>query len=371
MQSPLSDNPGIAIAVRVLQVSKQLRRHPSIGYLMAVLNIGLAGGLQWLAQDAYAGAPFLTIYPAVILTSLVGGLGPGFVAAALAGALQWGLFIPVLHWFALASYALDATLAVLLIVFINKTLDVLLVNIDQEQQAKQHQHLLAAELHHRIQNLLTVIQAVIRFSLPGEGTVEASTVKQRLMARLQSMSATNQAITNSMGDGVRLIDLIRDEIHGFESRFEICGAAGLILGPQMTQHLSLILHELVTNALKHGALSVAKGRVSLQLDWKPPLLTFAWQEHDGPPVAPVASAGFGSRILGTFARGFCEDVEACYSRGGLRYVLQIKSDQIGCPEPLPFAPAAPALARATKPDIGEAYASRPQLGEPRRAGVAR
>ena len=309
---------------------------------MAFVSVGLAGGLQWLAQDQYAGAPFLTIYPAVILTSLVGGLGPGFLSAAL----QWGLFIPVLHWFALASYAFDATVAVLLIAFINRTLNLLLINIDQEKRAKQHQYLLAAELNHRIQNLLTVIQAVIRFSLPGDGMVQASAVQQQLMDRLQSMSATNRAITDSIGDGVRLTDLIDGEIRGFESQFEITDAAGLVLGPQMTQNLSLILHELVTNALKHGALSVAKGRISLRLEWNSEQLVLSWEERDGPPVLPAASSGFGSRILGTFARSFCRSVDACYRESGLRYVLQIDSDQIRHAEPVPgssavLTPAAP------------------------------
>ena len=329
---------------------------------MAFVSMGLAGGLQWLAQDQYAGAPFLTIYPAVILTTLVGGLGPGFLSAALAAALQWGLFIPTLHWFALASYAIDATVAVLLIAFINRTLNLLLINIDQEKRAKQHQYPLAAELNHRIQNLLTVIQAVIRFSLPGDGMVQASAVQQRLMDRLQSMSATNRAITDSMGDGVRLAHLIDGEIHGFESQFEISGAAGLLLGPQMTQNLSLILHELVTNALKHGALSVANGRVSLRLEWSSTQLTFSWEERDGPPVLPVASSGFGSRILGTFAKSFCRSVEACYGENGLRYVLQINSDQIRRAEPVAVTPAAPARA-APRANVSEARPPRSWLGQ--------
>jgi two-component sensor histidine kinase len=246
----------------------------------------------------------LTIYPAVILTTLVGGLGPGLLSAVLAGASQWGWFIPTLRWFAVASYAFDATVCVLLIVFINQSLDLLVVNIDQEKRAKQHQYLLATELHHRIQNLLTVVQAVIRFSLPGDAMVQSSAIKQRLMDRLQSMSAANRAITDSMGDGVRFTNLMADEIRGFESRFETSGANGLVLGPQMTQNFSLIVHELLTNALKHGALSVPRGRVSLQLDWASPVLTFTWQEHDGPPVAPPSSSGFGSRILQTFAKSF-------------------------------------------------------------------
>ena len=62
-----------------------------------------------------------------------------------------------------------------------------------------------------------MIQAIIRFILPGDGLIQQSVIKQRLMDRLQSMSATNRVITDSMGDGVRLIDLIKSGIHGFES----------------------------------------------------------------------------------------------------------------------------------------------------------
>jgi HWE histidine kinase len=208
MQPSLFGRPGVSAAIRILQISKQLRENPGLGYATAFISVGVASGLQWLAQDQYAGSPFLTIYPAVIVTALVGGTGAGFLAAALAGGSQWGFFIPTFHWIAFLSYAFDATVCVMLIDFINRTLDILLINIDREKQAKQHQYLLAKELHHRIQNLFTVIQAVIRFSLPGEGMVRESAVKQRLMDRLQSMSATNRAITDSMGDGVRLNDLI-------------------------------------------------------------------------------------------------------------------------------------------------------------------
>jgi hypothetical protein len=250
MRQSLVNKSGTATAVRILQISRLLRQQPIVGYATALVAIGLATLVQWLGRGQYDDAAFLTIYPAVILTTLVGGLGAGFLSALVAGLSQWGLFIPTLHWLAVTSYTLDATVCVLLIVFINRTLDLLLSDIDQEKQAKQNQFLLAAELHHRIQNLFTVIQAIIRFSLPGEKMVQQSEIKERLMDRLQSMSATNRAITDSMGDGVRLLDLIKGGITGFESQFEISGAPGLVLGPQMTQNFSLILHELLTNALK-------------------------------------------------------------------------------------------------------------------------
>jgi two-component sensor histidine kinase len=333
MRGSSFNQAGMAAAIRILQLSKRLRQHPLLGYATAIGSVGLACLLQWTFESAYGGAPFLTIYPAVILTTLIGGLGAGALSAILAGLSQWAYFIPQLHWFAVLTYVFDATVAVSLIVFINRTLDLLVAGIDLEKQAKQHQYLLATELHHRIQNLFTVIQAVIRFSLPGDGAIAKSVIKERLMDRLQAMSATNRAITDSMGGGIRLIDLLNSTIRGFESRVAVVGNPGLVLGPQMAQNFSLILHELLTNALKYGALSVPDGRVNLQLDWTSFVLTFVWQESGGPKVATPGSSGFGSRILGDFAKSFCRNVEANYAPEGFRYTLQIQSDQNRFAEP--------------------------------------
>jgi two-component sensor histidine kinase len=335
MQRSPFNKTGAAAAVHILRTAKELRQYPILGYAMAFVTVGLATLLQWAAQSQYAGSPFLTIYPAVILAALIGGRGPGFLAAVLSGGSQWGLFIPRLHWLAVISYAFDATVCVMLIDYINRTLDLLLEHVEREKQAKQHQYILAKELHHRIQNLFTVIQGVVRFSLPGDGLVHAAAVRDRLMDRLQSMSAANRAITDSMGDGVRLLDLIVGEIDGFQSRFEITGGSSLVLSAQMTQDLSLILHELVTNALKYGALSVPHGRVGLRLEWTDGVLTFAWQERNGPTVVQPRGSGFGSRILGTFARGFCRNIETGYDPSGLRYTLEIESEHIRCAEPAP------------------------------------
>jgi two-component sensor histidine kinase len=163
--------------------------------------------------------------------------------------------------------------------------------------------------------------------------VQASAVRQRLIDRLQSMSAANRAITDSMGDGVRLIDLIGGEIRGFESRFELRGAAGLVMAPQMTQNISLVLHELLTNALKHGALSTPRGLVSVRVDWVDSVLTLTWRERGGPPAVAQMEPGFGSRILGTFAKSFCRSVGAAYAEDGLCYTLEIDSDEIRCIDP--------------------------------------
>jgi two-component sensor histidine kinase len=319
----------ISATGRLLQISKHLREHRLLGYGAAFLIIGVATTVEWLTYDEYRGT-FSTAYPLISVAALIGGIGPGFLSAILAGISRWGLFSPHFHWFSGASYAFDAILCVMLIALVNRTLDGLLADIEQEKQAGHCQHLLAMELHHRIQNIFAVMQAVIHFSLTGEGPIQKSVIKQRLMSRLQSMSAANRSITDSMESGVCLMDLINSEICGLESRFDIRPRSGLMLAPQMTQNLALILHELVTNALKYGALSVAHGRVKLQLDWTSSVLTVHWQEHHGLPAMPPSTSGFGGYILGNFARTFCQEVDACHADGGFSYRVRIHSDQLRC-----------------------------------------
>src|SRR5579872_4401761 len=93
-----------------LRAARHFRAHPAIGYLTAIASVGVATMLQWLGRDLYEGAPFLTIYPAVALTGLVGGYRPALLCAFLAGLSQWYLFIPQHTWVAVVTYAFDVVL---------------------------------------------------------------------------------------------------------------------------------------------------------------------------------------------------------------------------------------------------------------------
>ena len=299
------------------------RGHPAIGYVVAFVLVGAATALQWCASDFYQGAPFLTIYPAVVITAFVGGYPAGLLSAVLAGLSQWYFFIPQYHWLAVLSYVVDAIVCVLLIEYVNR-------GLDRETQAKQHQALLKDELQHRIQNLFAVIQAIIRFSLPSnEARVSAAAIKDGLLDRLQALVDANRHVSDSTGE-VALIDLIHGQMRIFAERYTVHGRPQVTLDPQLTQNFSLILHELVTNSLKYGALSAADGSVQIKLQEVPTGVLFDWTESGGPPViAPPAdgSGGFGSRILGPFARSFCADVVIAYEPAGLHYSLQIPRQQ--------------------------------------------
>ncbi len=240
------------------RAARVFRGYPTIGYLVAFASVGLATALQWWASDFYQGAPFITIYPAVVITAFVGGYPAGLLSAVLAGLSQWYFFIPQFHWLAVLTYVIDAIVCVLLIEFVNR-------GLEKETEAARHETLLREELQHRIQNLFAVIQAVIRFSLPSnEARVSAAAIKDGLLDRLQALVDATRHVGDAKGE-VALIDLIHGQMRVFAERYTVHGRPQVTLNPQLTQNFALVLHELVTNSLKYGALSAADGSVQIKL----------------------------------------------------------------------------------------------------------
>jgi len=316
-----------SIAIRLLKECRRVRHHPYYGYIIA-LSLGVVGmAIQWIARNHYAGAPFLTLYPSVVAGSLLGGTIPGFLIAGIAGAVQWVLFIPHIDVVAIASYALDATICVMLIDFINRSFDLLLFLLDEEKRSGRRHYLVSRELHHRIQNLFAVIQAVVRLSMPGNSE-KCKTLRSALIDRFGAMAATNLLISEAHENGVSLSSLIETEVKVFTGRIHVTCIDGVMLGPQLAQNLSLILHELTTNALKHGSLSVPDGIVVLNVDWdRHRVIWLRWREVDGPLVNRPTESGFGSRLLDTFAKRM-GSVRMDFSRTGFVYSLKIESDEI-------------------------------------------
>ncbi len=306
------------------RVARVFRGHRAIGYVVAFVSVGLATALQWWASGFYQDAPFITIYPAVVITAFVGGYPAGLLSAVLAGLSQWYFFIPQFHWLAVLTYVIDAIVCVLLIEYVHRSLE-------RETEAARHETLLREELQHRIQNLFAVIQAVVRFSLPSnEARVSAAAIKDGLLDRLQALVDATRHVGDAKGE-VALIDLIHGQMRVFAERYTVHGRPQVTLNPQLTQNFALVLHELVTNSLKYGALSAADGSVQIKLQEVPTGVLFDWTETGGPavsaPSADGSGGGFGSRILGPFARSFCADVAIAYEPTGLHYSLQLPRQQ--------------------------------------------
>jgi two-component sensor histidine kinase len=270
-------------------------------------------------------APFFTYYPAVLLTAFFCGLWPAVFSVAISGVTAWYLFLPP-RGFDLTPHAAVALLAfftiAILIVLVVASLHAAIAKIlAQERQT----NLLSKELQHRTSNLLTVIQSIAHRSLSGD--LSLAQARELFDARLQALARTHRELTSSSMDTISLEKIVRSELEAFPAQTKIEGDE-IFLDYQQAQKFSLAVHELTTNALKHGALSAPNGGVrvawSVANNGNGRDLTFRWQEHGGPPVVIPTREGFGSALLkAAFARtrvdyapdGFSCEIEAKVTDG--------------------------------------------------------
>jgi two-component sensor histidine kinase len=164
------------------------------------------------------------------------------------------------------------------------------------KRAQDSEKTLIRELQHRTSNLLAVVQAIAHQSLWGSRTLEEA--REVFEGRLQSLARANRQLANSNWTGLKLGDLVRQELEPFGGRVQVQGPE-VILSPQQAQNVSMAIHELATNATKYGALSMSEGYVKVwwDTDGGQPSLKFSWQEVDGPPVKGPERHGFGTSLL--------------------------------------------------------------------------
>lgn len=201
-------------------------------------------------------------------------------------------------------------------------------DISERKRADALQQLLVGELNHRVKNTLATVQAMAtqtirRAASPAEFVSSFS-------GRLQSLARTHDLLTQSSWGGADLQVLARDQLAAGgpdAARFAIAGPQ-VTLEPQAALHIALILHELGTNARKHGALSTAGGSVALRWEVRrhgDSELLLHWRESGGPPVAPPTSHGFGTTLI-----------EKSLAAHGGSAVLHYRPEGIACDITLPL-----------------------------------
>lgn len=170
---------------------------------------------------------------------------------------------------------------------------------EERQRANQRQELLIAELNHRVRNILGLIRGLISQSRAGVSTVEQ--FAEVVGGRVQALARAHDQITRHQWGPGALSDLITAEAEAYLSdkadRVRLTGAP-TALAPDAFSLLSLVIHELMTNSAKYGALCDQRGYVTV--DWKRDArgdLIIEWRERDGPPVKPPTRRGFGSTII--------------------------------------------------------------------------
>ncbi len=205
------------------------------------------------------------------------------------------------------------------------------------RRAHHRQQLLMRELAHRGKNLLAVIQSIANYTLTGEAG--ATELRRAFQGRIQALARTYGSLTNDAFEGAPLDGIISGELETYAERVAVDGPI-VILTAKAAQTMSLVVHELATNAAKFGALSNAGGGVSISwriLDEKGgQWLQFDWQERGGPTIAPTHKRGFGTTIISVVAGSeFGTSPTVNYASDGFRYQLKLPLPAAGVARPEP------------------------------------
>jgi two-component sensor histidine kinase len=170
-------------------------------------------------------------------------------------------------------------------------------DLTELKRAEETQQLLIAELNHRVKNTLATIQAIAAQTL--RYSDDPAQFAANFSGRIQALAQAHSLLSDATWEGADLAGLIRDQLRlGSldESRVATSGPE-VRLPPQLALHLALILHELGTNARKYGALSAARGQISLQWRMSDTSLSLLWVERGGPAVSAPKKTGFGTTLI--------------------------------------------------------------------------
>jgi PAS domain S-box-containing protein len=174
------------------------------------------------------------------------------------------------------------------------------VDITELKQAEIRQDLLVAELDHRVKNILAQVAVVAVSTRQGSRSIDE--FLRSLNGRIQSMAAAHILLSKSGWQSVGLDALVRNQLapYATDTNITISGT-DIMLTPAEIQAVAKVLHELVTNAAKHGALSMPGGHISVSWNRQPngdgANLMLVWQEHGGPPVKSEIQSRYGTNLI--------------------------------------------------------------------------
>ena len=205
------------------------------------------------------------------------------------------------------------------------------VDVEDRELAFERQTMLIGELAHRMKNTMAMVQAIVHQSLRSAGTLAEA--RESVVSRFEALVRAQDRLTAADWKLTDLGDVTRGALETFSQDGRIStGGPALEIGARAALSFTLVLHELATNALKYGALSVPDGRVDVSwrvdIDEARRRLSFKWTETGGPMVDPPVRKGFGSRLIATMGKGFGGTSELKYETAGVTWRVEADAAQL-------------------------------------------
>jgi two-component sensor histidine kinase len=213
-----------------------------------------------------------------------------------------------------------------------------ILDISVRRQAEQRVQFVMRELTHRSKNLLAVIQAIARQAAASSPDIDA--FQRDFAHRLRGLARSHDLLVASNWEGAPIGDLVHSQLAFLgrtdQARVQVEGKS-MILTPEAAQNFGLALHELATNAVKHGALSTPAGGVAIswavrrEPDGEERLL-FTWRESGGVTARPPNRRGFGHVVLEEIVPGmFGGAATLAFAPEGVAWTLDVALDRVSSP----------------------------------------
>lgn len=336
--------------IQALLARTSLSERPVLRWVFAVAAFVIAFAIRYeLDAQLPVGFPYLSFFPAVIITAFFAGIRPGIVVALAGGIASWYFFIPPLNSFeltggsvlALAFYVFIVTVDIALIHWMQLALQRVTVEKEAASRYAGERDLLFQEMQHRVSNNLGVVSALLNAQSRGTTNPEATAVLLQASARIGLISKIQRQLHDPgkqlLDMGPYLAQLGPDllEASGIEGvRYEI-DVETVELSADMAVPIGLIATELISNSIEHGRVPGQGGmiRVTLGRDGagkdggSVPLVLRVADDGPGWPegFSPAASRNLGMRIVVSLTQQIGGRLDIANSGGAvttLRFVSQ-------------------------------------------------
>lgn len=307
-----------------------LRRHGALAQLAIALACILGAWIARLPFSGLLGAsmPFATMFPALMLATVLGGPVAG-VATLLAGGVAALRFSGGDPWWSAVAYGTWLVMGgslCLVAVMLRSLAWRAREQRDALNEREERLRTVVREMGHRAKNGLTVIIAIVQQT--ARTATSAADLETKLVNRLGALGSAQDLVTEAGGSATAVSEVIARVLAPFgPERFDLAPPpqddARLAADPTST--IALLLHELATNAVKHGALSAPQGRVRVAWRHEAATIVLDWTETGGPPVGEAASTGFGLRLLRSALQSYGGASEITFAPEGLRCRLRAPS----------------------------------------------
>jgi two-component sensor histidine kinase len=297
----------------------------AFGFAIGCVAVALAVRiLFWLLKPDLV--IFGTYYPAVLLATLIGGWPAGIVAQVAGGIVAWLYFDPSL---APPSQTIGEQIADFglyglssgLIIWASEHYRRVVRCLDEEEH---YRLLVLDELKHRLRNKHAMVLAVLRHELTSHEELGA-----KILDRLKALALADELLTKSDHETVDLHEILRVELSLYgQARWSARGDP-LQLPPRLAATLTLVVHELATNAVKYGAFKLPGGEVSIRWRLESRTLGIEWRENGGPFVNKPERSGFGTRLFRRALDPFHGAIVTKFEPTGLRCTIRLEIPPVG------------------------------------------